>query len=137
MNGEPKGRLAELSAEFRAIRERLQLGGGHERIERQHARGKLTARERVRLLVDDGEPWVEVGLLLAHDLYEGRAPGAGVITAVGRIEGREAVVIANDATVKAGSWWPEPMKPTNGSTGSSRVLLHRTVPHAFMLFDWN
>ena len=83
------------------------LGGGQKRIERQHSQGKLTARERVKLLLDEGEPWVEVGLLLAHDQYDGQAPGAGVVTGVGRIEGREAVVVANDATVKAGSWWPE------------------------------
>lgn len=110
MSAEPKGRLAELSAELRDLRERLYLGGGQKRIDRQHSQGKLTARERVRLLLDEGEPWVEVGLLLAHDLYDGQAPSAGVITGVGRIEGREAVVVANDATVKAGSWWPETIK---------------------------
>jgi acetyl-CoA carboxylase carboxyltransferase component len=102
--------MAELSAELRALRDQLSDGGGAERIALQHARGKLTARERVALLVDEGEPWVEIGLLLAHDLYDGQAPGAGVITGVGRIEGREAVVVANDATVKAGSWWPETIK---------------------------
>ena len=103
----PKGRLAELSAELKELRARLRQGGGPERVERQHEQGKLTARERVELLLDPGEPVVEVGLLVAHDLYEGQAPGAGVVTVVGRIEGREAVVVANDATVKAGSWWPE------------------------------
>lgn len=103
----PRGRLAELSAELKELRERLRLGGGPERIDRQHQQGKLTARERVELLLDPGEPFVEVGLLVAHDRYDGQAPGAGVVTGVGRIEGREAVVVANDATVKAGSWWPE------------------------------
>jgi acetyl-CoA carboxylase carboxyltransferase component len=107
LSPEPSGRLAELSEELRALRARLQEGGGAERIERQHKQGKLTARERVGLLLDEGAPWVEVGLLLAHDLYDGQAPGAGVVTGVGRVEGREVVVVANDATVKAGSWWPE------------------------------
>jgi acetyl-CoA carboxylase carboxyltransferase component len=106
----PKGRLAELTAELRELRARLHLGGGADRIERQHVQGKLTARERVDLLLDPDEPWVEVGLLVAHDLYDAQAPGAGVVTGVGRIEGREAVVVANDATVKAGSWWPETIK---------------------------
>jgi len=106
----PRGRLAELCAELQQLRARLREGGGTARIERQHAQGKLTARERVALLLDDDEPWVEVGLLVAHDLYDGEAPGAGVITGVGRIEGRETVVVANDATVKAGSWWPETIK---------------------------
>ncbi|MGY8778941.1 MAG: carboxyl transferase domain-containing protein, partial [Longimicrobiales bacterium] len=57
--------------------------------------------------MDEGAPAVEIGMLVAHDLYEGEAPGAGVVTTVGRVEGREVVVVANDATVKAGSWWPE------------------------------
>jgi acetyl-CoA carboxylase carboxyltransferase component len=103
----PDGRLAELSADLVALRARLKLGGGEERIQRQHAQGKLTARERVGLLMDDDAPFIEIGLLVAHDLYDGQAPAAGVLTGVGRIEGREAVVVANDATVKAGSWWPE------------------------------
>lgn len=104
---EPRGRLAELAHALKELRARLREGGGPERIERQHAQGKLTARERVDLLLDPGAPRVEIGLLVAHDRYEAQAPGAGVVTVVGRIEGREAVVVANDATVKAGSWWPE------------------------------
>ncbi len=106
----PRGRLAELCAELQELRVRVREGGGEARVERQHAQGKLTARERVALLLDADEPWVEVGLLVAHDLYGGEAPGAGVVTGVGRIHGREAVVVANDATVKAGSWWPETIK---------------------------
>ena len=101
------GRVRRLAAELEELRERLRQGGGEERIRRQHEQGKLTARERVSLLLDEGEPWVEVGLLVAHDLYDGQAPGAGVVTGVGRVDGREVVVVANDATVKAGSWWPE------------------------------
>ena len=106
-SGGPSGRLGQLSAELKVLRERISLGGGLDRIERQHAQGKLTARERVDLLLDEGEPTVEIGVLVAHDLYDGQAPGAGVVTTVGRVEGVEVVVVANDATVKAGSWWPE------------------------------
>jgi len=69
--------------------------------------GKLPPRERVAGLLDPGAPWVEIGLLMAHDRYDGQAPGAGVITGIGVVQGREAVVVANDATVKAGAWWPE------------------------------
>jgi acetyl-CoA carboxylase carboxyltransferase component len=72
-----------------------------------HAQGKLSPRERVEGLLDLGAPWFEVGLLVAHDRYDGQAPAAGVITGVGVVEGRDVVVVANDATVKAGSWWPE------------------------------
>ena len=100
-------RMRALAAELVVLRQRLRLGGGSDRAEKQHAQGKLTARERVDVLLDQGEPWVEIGLLVAHDLYEGQAPAAGVVTGVGRVHGREVVVVANDATVKAGSWWPE------------------------------
>jgi 3-methylcrotonyl-CoA carboxylase beta subunit len=102
--------MAELSGELRELRDRLYDGGGGERIARQHAQGKMTARERVDLLLDEKEPWVEIGLLVAHDLYDGAAPSAGVVTGVGRVSGREVVIVANDATVKAGSWWPETIK---------------------------
>ena len=100
-------RLGGLAEELRELRERLRQGGGERRIQRQHDQGKLTARERISLLLDEDEPFVEVGMLVAHDLYEGQAPAAGVVTGLGRIHGREVVVVANDATVKAGSWWPE------------------------------
>ncbi|RMH17342.1 MAG: acyl-CoA carboxylase subunit beta [Gemmatimonadetes bacterium] len=105
-----ESRLGRLAAELVELRERLRLGGGPERIERQHAQGKWTARERVAALLDEGSPWLEVGLLVAHDLYDGQAPAAGVVTGVGRVRGREVVVVANDATVKAGSWWPETIR---------------------------
>jgi 3-methylcrotonyl-CoA carboxylase beta subunit len=101
------GRLRELSDELSDLRARLLEGGGAKRIERQHAQGKRTARERVDALLDPGSPRVEIGLLVAHDRYDGQAPAAGVVTVVGRVHGREVVVVANDATVKAGAWWPE------------------------------
>jgi len=106
-DGTSSGRLSDLSNELKTLREELRLGGGQKRIDRQHDQGKLTARERIDLLLDNGEPSVEIGMLVAHDLYDGQAPGAGVVTTVGRVHGREVVVVANDATVKAGSWWPE------------------------------
>ncbi|MDH5760026.1 MAG: acyl-CoA carboxylase subunit beta [Gemmatimonadota bacterium] len=110
MTGPGEDRLSRVSTEIRELRAHLKLGGGPDRIERQHKQGKLTARERLARLLDEDGPCVEVGLYVAHDLYEGQAPGAGVVTAVGRIHGREVVVVANDATVKAGSWWPETIK---------------------------
>ncbi|HET9796602.1 MAG TPA: carboxyl transferase domain-containing protein, partial [Gemmatimonadaceae bacterium] len=100
-------RLRELSTELRELEDRLRQGGGPDRIERQHKQGKLTARERVSKLCDDGGRFVELGLLVAHDRYDGQAPGAGVVTVMGLVHGRPVVVVANDATVKAGSWWPE------------------------------
>src|SRR5437879_3212480 len=103
-------RLKTLSDEYQQLRPRLEQGGGAERIKRQHDQGKLTARERVAALLDKDGPWFELGLLVAYDQYDGQAPAAGVVTGVGRVGGRPVVVVANDATVKAGSWWPETIK---------------------------
>jgi acetyl-CoA carboxylase carboxyltransferase component len=103
-------RLRELTSELQELEAKLRLGGGPDKIDRQHKQGKLTARERIDLLLDSNSTSQEIGLLVAYDQYEGGAPAAGVVTAVGRVEGREVVVVANDATVKAGSWWPETIK---------------------------
>ncbi|HEX7124065.1 MAG TPA: acyl-CoA carboxylase subunit beta [Gemmatimonadaceae bacterium] len=103
-------RLRELSREVRQLEARVREGGGAERIARQHKQGKLTARERVERLCDPGTRFLEVGLLVAYDQYDGQAPAAGVVTGIGIVEGRHVVIVANDATVKAGSWWPETIK---------------------------
>ena len=103
-------RLRELSAEVRELEVQLRQGGGADKIARQHKQGKLTARERVARLADQGTRFLEIGLLVAYDEYEGQAPGAGVVTGIVSVHGREVVVVANDATVKAGSWWPETIK---------------------------
>jgi len=103
-------RLRELTSELRELEARLRLGGGLEKIEKQHKAHKLTARERIDLLLDKDSFRQEVGLLVAYDQYDGAAPAAGVVTTIGRVGGREVVVVANDATVKAGSWWPETIK---------------------------
>ncbi len=118
----PATRLRSLVAELQQLETRLRQGGGPERIEKQHKAGKLTARERIERLFDKGQYAQEIGLLVAYDQYKeavgsrqktgdvGAAPAAGVVTTVGRVSGREVVVVANDATVKAGSWWPETIK---------------------------
>ena len=103
-------RIRELTEELQALETKLRLGGGVDKIDRQHKQGKLTARERIDLLLDRESFSQEIGLLVAYDQYEGGAPGAGVVTVLGRVHGREVVVVANDATVKAGSWWPETIK---------------------------
>lgn len=103
-------RLRQLSAQVRELEERVRAGGGAERAAKQHKLGKLTARERVSALVDPGSRFLEIGLLVAYDQYDGEAPSAGVVTGVGIIHGCEVVVVANDATVKAGSWWPETIR---------------------------
>jgi acetyl-CoA carboxylase carboxyltransferase component len=103
-------RLRELSAEVRALEDKLREAGGTKKLQKLHQQGKLSARERVELLRDAGTSMLEIGLLVAYDQYEGQAPSAGVVTAIIRVHGRETVAVANDPTVKAGSWWPETIR---------------------------
>src|SRR5437588_12101738 len=103
-------RLRELTTELHELEAKIRLGGGSEKIEKQHKAHKLTARERIDLLLDKDSLNQEIGLLVAYDQYDGAAPAAGWVTKIGRVGGREVVVVANDATVKAGSWWPETIK---------------------------
>src|SRR4051812_22137986 len=103
-------RLRDLAADLQRLEAKIRIGGGEDKIERQHRQGKLTARERISLLFDKESFNQEIGLLVAYDEYKGAAPAAGVVTSMGRVGGREVVVVANDATVKAGSWWPETIK---------------------------
>src|ERR1041385_4583919 len=90
--------------------EKIKLGGGKDAVEKHHKRGKLTARERIRKLIDPPGEFLEIGLFTAYGMYEeyGGAPSAGTVFGVGKIHGRDAVVVANDATVKAGAWFPTP-----------------------------
>ncbi len=101
------GQMRQLVEDLQTLEDRLRQGGGPKRIEKQHRDGKLTARERIAKLLDPGAMFLEIGLLIAYDQYDGQAPAAGVVTGVGKIEGRPAIIVANDATVKAGAWWPE------------------------------
>jgi len=123
-------RLRTLSTEYRELAKRLEQGGGVEKIRRQHDQGKLTARERIAGLLDRGGPWVEIGLLVASDQYDGQAPAAGVVTGLGRIHGRPVVVVANDATVKAGSWWPETIKKI---LRAQEVAMRQRVPIIYLV----
>jgi len=103
----PADHMRALVQEWRELEDKLRQGGGAKKIEKQHAESKLTARERVAALIDPGSMFLEIGLLVAYDKYDGQAPAAGVVTGLARIEGRPVVIVANDATVKAGAWWPE------------------------------
>src|SRR6478736_4875038 len=103
-------RLSTLTDEYRKLETKLKLGGGPEKIEKIHKQGKLTARERIDLLLDKDTYSQEIGLLVAYDEYNGQAPAAAVVTVVGKVNGRECVVVANDATIMAGAWYPETIK---------------------------
>lgn len=99
--------MRQLVAELHELESRLRQGGGETKIAKQHQDGKFTARERVEQLKDPDSPFIEIGLLVGYDKYDGHAPSAGVVTGLARVESRPVVIVANDATVKAGAWWPE------------------------------
>jgi 3-methylcrotonyl-CoA carboxylase beta subunit len=99
-----------LVAELRDRTAKAALGGPEESRRRHAGRGKLLPRERVMRLLDPGSPFLEVAALAAHGLYDDEAPGAGVITGVGRVSGREVMIVANDATVKGGAYFPLTVK---------------------------
>jgi acetyl-CoA carboxylase carboxyltransferase component len=123
-------RLRELADQLQQLEDRLRLGGGADKIDRQHQQGKLTARERIEKLLDKDAYVQEIGLLVAYDQYDGNAPAAGVVTVVGRVEGREVVVVVNDATVKAGSWWPETIKKI---LRAQEIAMRNRVPIIYLV----
>lgn len=103
-------RMAALVAELRERRAQAREGGGDEAQARHRAHGKLTVRERLDRLLDPGSPFLELSPLAAWDVYDGAAPGAGLVTGVGRVSGREVLIVANDATVKGGTYFPLTVK---------------------------
>src|SRR5213595_2815935 len=103
-------RMEELVAELRERTALVSAGGGEKATERHRSRGKLPARERVDRLVDPGTAFLELNALAAWELYDGGAPSAGIVTGIGVVEGRECVIVANDATVKGGSYFPLTVK---------------------------
>ena len=103
-------RMDALVAELRQRTAAVAQGGGERALERHRSRGKLTARERIDRLLDPGSSFLELNALAAWDLYDREAPSAGIVTGVGVVEGRHCVVVANDATVKGGSYYPLTVK---------------------------
>jgi acetyl-CoA carboxylase carboxyltransferase component len=108
--GRRQARLEALVAELRDRTAQVAAGGGPKAIERHRSRGKLLARERVDRLVDPGAAFLELNALAAWDVYDNQAPSAGIVTGIGVVEGRECVIVANDATVKGGTYFPLTVK---------------------------
>ena len=127
---ETQSRLRELTEDYLRLEHKLKLGGGPEKIEKIHKQGKLTARERIEKLLDPGTYSQEIGLLVAYDEYNGQAPGAAVVTVVGKIQGRECVVVANDATIKAGAWYPETIKKI---LRAQEIAMRNRVPIVYLV----
>src|ERR671914_1486717 len=105
-----RSRMEALVAELRERTSLVARGGGDKAVERHRSRGKMTARERIDRLVDPGSAFLELSALAAWELYDRQAPSAGVVTGIGVVEGQECVVVANDATVKGGSYFPLTVK---------------------------
>ncbi|NKI32116.1 acyl-CoA carboxylase subunit beta [Croceivirga thetidis] len=97
-----------LLSDMRRRLAQVKMGGGKKRIEKHHAKGKLTARERIEYLLDDDEKAIEIGAFAGEGMYEehGGCPSGGVVVKIGHVQGKQCVVVANDATVKAGAWFP-------------------------------
>jgi acetyl-CoA carboxylase carboxyltransferase component len=107
---ERRARMEQLVAELRERTEQVARGGGEKALEKHRSRGKLTARERIDRLLDPDSAFLELSALAAWEMYDGQAPGAGIVTGIGVIEGRECVLVANDATVKGGTYFPMTVK---------------------------
>ena len=122
----------ELSQGLARDEEVLLQGGGPDNIEKQHAKGRLTARERIERLIDPGTEFLELSIFAAHGMYEewGGAPSAGVITGVGQVKDRLFIVIANDATVKAGSFFPMTVKKV---LRAQRIAMDNHLPLIYLV----
>ena len=103
-------RMVRLTEGLRAAMKRVQAGGGPSAVAKHRGRGKLTARERIDHLLDPGSPFLELGALAAWEMYGGDAPSAGIVTGIGTVEGQECMIVANDATVKGGTYYPVTVK---------------------------
>ncbi|WP_310538915.1 carboxyl transferase domain-containing protein [Phenylobacterium sp.] len=119
-----------LAAQLRERVAAAALGGPEESRKRHEARGKLLPRQRVMRLLDAGSPFLEVGALTAYGLYDGEAPGAGVITGIGRVAGREVMIVANDATVKGGAYFPLTVKK---HLRAQEVALQNRLPCIYLV----
>ena len=127
---ENSSRLRSLTDDYARLEKKLLLGGGPEKIAKIHKQGKLTARERIERLLDPGTYSQEIGLLVAFDEYGGQAPAAAVVTTVGKIHGRECVIVANDATIKAGAWYPETIKKI---LRAQEIAMRNRVPIIYLV----
>src|SRR5256886_2047163 len=124
--------MAELVTVVRNEEERIREGGGAKAIEAQHNKGRLTARERLARLLDEGTEFFELGIYAAHGMYEewGGAPAAGTVTGLGRIHGRLFMLIVNDATVKAGAFFPMTAKKV---IRAQNIAIENHIPTIYLV----
>src|SRR5271156_2846137 len=124
--------LRVLMAALRVEEDEIRLGGGTKAAEAQRAKGRLTVRERLKLLLDEGSEFLELGLWAAYGMYEeyGGAPAAGVVTGLGRVSGRLCMIVANDATVKAGAFFPMTAKKV---LRAQTIALENRIPTLYLV----
>jgi 3-methylcrotonyl-CoA carboxylase beta subunit/propionyl-CoA carboxylase len=123
-------RMEALVDQLRERRERARQGGGQKYLERHRALGKLFVRDRIDRLLDQGSPFLELTPLAAFDMYDDEAPAAGIVTGVGRVSGREVVIVANDATVKGGTYFPITVKK---HIRAQQVALENRLPCVYLV----
>jgi 3-methylcrotonyl-CoA carboxylase beta subunit/propionyl-CoA carboxylase len=125
-----RNRMAALLAELRERTDQVRQGGGPKYLERHRAQGKMPVRDRIDQLIDPGTPLLELSALAAWDLYDNEAPSAGVVTAIGRVSGREVMIVANDATVKGGSYLPMTVKK---HVRAQEIALQNRLPCVYLV----
>jgi len=124
--------MAKLVYKLREDELVIKQGGGDDNIAKQHQKKRLTARERIELLLDKGSPFFELGLFVAYQMYEewGGAPASGAVAGIGRVQGRQFMIIANDATVKAGAFFPMTAKKV---IRAQTVALENHIPTIYLV----
>ena len=125
-----QARMRALVDELRERTAAARQGGGARYVERQRQQGKLPARERIDKLLDPGSPFLELSPLAAWDVYDNDAPGAGIVTGIGRVSGREVLIVANDATVKGGTYYPLTVKK---HVRAQQVALENRLPCVYLV----
>ena len=123
-------RMESLVAELRVQLTKARAGGGERYLQRHREQGKLPARERISRLLDAGSPLLELSALAASDMYENEAPGAGLVTGIGRVSGREVMIVANDATVKGGTYYPITVKK---HVRAQQIALENHLPCIYLV----
>ncbi|MEJ8802886.1 acyl-CoA carboxylase subunit beta [Pontibacter sp. H249] len=124
--------LKQLIFQLKSKLKKVHLGGGEKRIQKEHDKGKMTARERVDYLLDEGLEFLEIGAFAGEGMYQevGGCPSGGVVTGIGYIKGRQCVVVANDATVKAGAWFPITAKK---NLRAQEVAIENRLPIVYLV----
>jgi acetyl-CoA carboxylase carboxyltransferase component len=127
---ENRAHMDGLVADLRETLATARAGGSESAVRRHRDQGKLMVRERIDVLLDPGSPFLEIGALAAHGLYEGQAPSAGIVCGVGRVRGREVMVVANDATVKGGTYFPITVKK---HLRAQEIALENRLPSLYLV----